>query len=354
MRNSDPILRAMYIILVPVVALIILLNSGILQKNMTAATVNGESYNVVRYNYYYFDYYNSFLEENEDRLTELGFDPNVSEANQNYSLTTTWREFFQAEAEAILAETAYYYNLAVEAGYEFSEEELAPVENQLAKNREDQTNYGVKAKNYYISYYGSGMTEELYTLELTRQVKAQAYKAYLAAAYEHSEEALNAWIEANGVEDYPAAHIKVITLDALPDRETGKVGAQQIAALNSKLDKLTERYEAGASFDELQQMFSSCALGDKTGTLIAVGGQVPEVLVDWCREGNLIAGDMIAVVDEETGTAFLAVFERYSESGAKLQAAAALSAAMQEAELQRIKESCSVEYSTLGILLAMS
>ena len=49
---NSPLLRAIYIILVPVVLLIILLNSGWLQRYVPAATVHGdEHYTVTRYNF---------------------------------------------------------------------------------------------------------------------------------------------------------------------------------------------------------------------------------------------------------------------------------------------------------------
>ena len=353
MKNTDPLLRALYIVLVPVVLLIILLNSGFLQKHLPAVTVDGEKYTVVRYNYYYFDYYNSFLEENEDRLDELGYDPDTEDTKQYYDGDTTWKEFFRAEAEASLAETAYYYGLAVQTGYAFSEDELAAVEEKLAENEADQLLNGISAANYYVSFYGSGMTEASYTEELTRQVKARAYQAYLTAAYEPDQEDVDRWLAENGVSDYEAAVLRVITLTATPDRETGEVGDDQLAALEAKLGRLAARYEAGYTFDELQQSFSTQTLGDKYGVLEVVAGQVPQGLYDWCVTGGdkLSVGDTAAVVDRETGTACFAVYDGMGGSGAQLEAQAALSARAMEADRQQILEKYTVVYSKLGMML---
>jgi len=90
-KNNSPQLRALYIILVPIVLLIIILNSGILQKAFPAARVHGSGVSVVRYNYYYYDWYNRFLEENELRLDELGYDPSVSANSQPCSLASFLR-----------------------------------------------------------------------------------------------------------------------------------------------------------------------------------------------------------------------------------------------------------------------
>lgn len=353
MKTNDPILRAMYIILVPVVLLIILLNTGMLQKHLTAVTVGDEKYTVVRYNYYYFDYYNSFLEENENRLDELGYDPETADKEQSYDENTTWKEFFQANAEANLVETAYYYDLAAEAGYQFSEEELAPVEETLADHKAEQTLYGIKADNYYISYYGSGMTETAYTEELTRQVKARAYKAHLAAKYEPEQEEIDQWLEANRVEDYQSANLRIITLNALPDRETGEVGADQLTALSTKLSKLAARYERGVPFEELKNSFSTCSLGGADGELTAVYSDLPEELARWCLAGQngLSSGDTTTYVDGEAGVAYFVIFDGAGENGALLEAQVALSERSMEADRQKILQDYQVVHNTLGMML---
>ena len=228
--NHSAALRALYIILVPVVLLIILLNSGWLQRLLPAATVHGETYSVVRYNFYYFDYYNSFLEQYEDQLDELGYDPEQADSEQIRDDGLSWKEFFRREAEANLAETAYYCDLAQAAGYTFSEEELAPVAEQLAKNEAQRAQYGISSNNYYISYYGAGMNEERYVQELTRKVQAQAYKAHLEVAYTPAPAEVAQWEAEHPEADYQAVHLRVITLEALPDRATGEIGSAQLDA----------------------------------------------------------------------------------------------------------------------------
>lgn len=280
-QNNDPMLRALYILLVPIVVLIIILNTGMLQRMVPAARVGGQSYSVVRYNYYYFDYYNRFLEEHESELDELGYDPKVSDTRQYTESGESWKAFFMREAEADMAETAYYYDLAAAAGYVFSEEELLPIQERLDEHAAAQLASNISAKNYYTAYYGSGMTEAAYTAELTRQVKAQAYKAYLIRSAEPSQAQFDAYISANAIPDYRTADLRVITLEALPDRVTGEVGLEQENALTQKMQRLVERYDAGENFEDLQAAFSTCALGDSRGYLYdATRLDLPENIAD--------------------------------------------------------------------------
>ena len=353
--NHSAALRALYIVLVPVVLLIILLNSGWLQRLLPAASVHGEDYSVVRYNFYYFDYYNSFLEENEDRLDQLGYDPQQPDSEQLRDDGRSWKEFFQAEAEAVLSETAYYCDLAQAAGYAFSEAELAGVEQKLAENEAQRAQYGISADNYYVSYYGSGMNEERYTQELTRLVQARAYKAHLEESWEIDPADIDRWLAENPQGDYRSADLRLITLDALPDRETGLVGADQLDALGRKLDALAARYEAGVPFEELQAAFSTRALGDETGLLAgATRDLLPAGLAGWCLEDQdaLSAGDTFAWVDGETGTAYFAVLDGLGEPGPELTARRALAEQAAEEALSAAAGDYAVERSGLGMLLA--
>ncbi len=355
-NNTPPALRAVYIVLVPIVLLIILLNSGYLQRWVTAATVHGKSYKVVDYNYYYFDCYNDFLEENELRLDELGYDPEVEDSKQYYDADTTWKEFFQAQAEANLSETAYYCDLAEADGYQFSEEELAPVADKLAENEAFYTSYNLSAKNYYISYYGSGMTEELYTEHLTNQVRASAYKSHLLEAMEPDQTELDQLLTGQQGADYQSVRLSVITLEALPDRETGEVGEAQLDALERKLGLLAERYQSGVGFEQLQSAFSTCALGDAQG-VVAVGtfSSLPQVLANWCLtdQDALVAGDTISVVDTETGIAYFAVLDGLGNSGVERDAVAELNGkALEAQETQAVAADYTVDYNSFGMLLA--
>lgn len=359
-KNKDPMLRALYIILVPIVLLIIVLNSGMLQKTVPAARVHGQNYSVVRYNYYYFDYYNAFLEEHEAELDELGYNPNVSDAQQYTDGGISWKAFFLEQAEAGLAETAYYNDLAQAAGYVFSEEELLPVQEKLQDNAARQAASNISAKNFYTAYYGSGMTEAAYTAELTRQVKAAAYKDYLIRASAPTQGEIDAYIVQNAIPDYRTVDLRVITLEALPDRETGEIGLEQEAALGAKMERLVARYEAGESFEDLQAAFSTRALGDSKGYLLnATRLDLPESIADNLffppdpgafPEGYPVGEYMTAAAGS---VEYFLLFDGYAEDGPTREATLALGtdALLAQAEAE-IAADYTVHRQRFGMLLA--
>ena len=351
MKNNPPMLRALYIILVPMVLLIILLNSGWLQRYVPAVSVNGEKVSVVRYNYYYYDYQTTFHRVHEDELAQMGYDPGKDAAKQTYNSSMTWKEFFQQEAETDLAETAYYCDLAEQAGYVFSDEELAPVAERVAQNAEDAAASGIKMKNYYIAYYGPGMTEEIYIEELTRVVKAQAYKKYLEENYRAEEQELTAWLEENPGEDYLAVQLQLIVMTAVPDRFTGEVGEAQLDALQSKLDALVARYEGGTSFEVLQQAFSV----QKEGTvLLTKATDLPAAFADHYIINSEGADERLAFVDETTGTAYFAVRTGFGGSGREAAAHAVLGGIAVENMQAEQLPAYTPQHKTFGMLLTAS
>ena len=357
-KNHDPQLRVLYILLIPIVLLIIILNTGFLQKTLPAARVHGRSYTVVRYNYYYFDYYNTFLEENELRLDELGYDPTVSDSTQYTADGTTWKDYFIRQAEANMAETAYYLDLAEAAGYVFTENDLMPIAEKLDANAAVMASNYLSAQNFYTAFYGQGMTEAIYTAELTRAVKAQAYKQYLIRQSEPTEADIAACIAASGIPDYRTANLRVITLEPVPDRETGLVGQEQWDALGLKLSRLEARYGAGESFEALQTAFSTCALGDRSGVLTdATRLDLPDglaaALLFGADAAERPAGSTITGVDEDAGYAYFVILDGWGGSGPEREAALTLGSEALQAEQQAaIDAGYTVTRLRIGMLLA--
>ena len=164
MSQGSPVLRAVYIVLVPMVLLIIFLNSGFLQQHIPTGTSKDTSYTVCEYNYYFFTYFNDFIDENEDNLEKMGYDQTKSDAEQyvDDEKTQTWRDYFLQGAEELLEETNYYYDLAVEADYDFSDDELSRYSEKLAENQKNMTDTGIAENSWYVAYYGVGMNVNIY------------------------------------------------------------------------------------------------------------------------------------------------------------------------------------------------
>jgi hypothetical protein len=346
MKNDSKVLRAFYIILVPVVLLMILLNSGWLQRWFTAVTVCGEDYNAVRYNYYYFSVYQDFIESD---LTDVDYDVSGAAGNQQYDENTTWKEHFIQLAEERLVLAAYYNGLAEQAGYEFSEEELAPVAEKLGEITALCDENGVKERNYYPAYYGAGMDVNYFTQELTYEVQGQAYRAYLESRWEASQTDIDAWLADHpATEEHPLAELWLLELDAVPDRTTGEVGARQINDLTARLDRLAARDGDMAS----RTVYADALWGTDGLVKFADRADLPDLVADWAFADGRQAGDVGTFVDEAEGRAYLAQIVSLEGSSAQKNAQAALcELATDETEAQVLEEN-PLEYHSLGMQLA--
>ncbi len=342
MKNSSPYLRAMYIVLVPVVLIIILLNSGWLQSFVPAAHINGQKYSIVQYNFYYFDYTNSFLEQDAETLEELGYDTTLAERKQQYSADMTWRDYFMQQAEQVMSEVAYYYDLAIADGYEFSEEELSPIEDKIDANYAAMTEMGLTEKNYYLSYYGSGANEENYRKELTKKVKAYAYKQHLLDSYTLTDDEETEYLSGSTSEHmYKALDVTVLTLSGLPDRETGQMTERQQQALHEQYIALMDRIDVGADFDEMREQFSSDLIGDENGQLFdatenELAGEGFSFLFDPDRQKEFKIGDIYANEDLENGVVYVIRIDGFGDNADKLiftadKASSAVNGACEEA-----------------------
>ena len=128
MSKESRLNQIFYIIIIPIVLIVVLLNSGLLQTWLPAASCGGENFSAVRYNYYYYSYYNEFIDQNTGQLESLGYNQNTEPKDQQYEEGTTWDEHFRQEAETRISYAVYYNTLADQAGYVCSEEDLAPVQ----------------------------------------------------------------------------------------------------------------------------------------------------------------------------------------------------------------------------------
>lgn len=350
MKNNDKGLTPFYIVLVPVILIVILLNSGLLQKLFPAVTVHGEDYRVTRYNYYYFTVYNDFLETDYE---SEGFDPARDAKDQVRPDGSTWFDWFCQQADQRLSQVACYNDLAQSAGYSFSEADMAPMEARLSEMKAQAAVNALSMKDYYVAYYGTGMTEDVFLQELRRDVQADAYRAYLTASDQPAEAEITQWLQQHPTEDYRCANLQLIVLEAAADRFSGVVEERQLDDLAVRLDRLTARYAADpASFRSLAASYSARPdAGENGGVLTDQRKEdLPAAVAEWCFSAQ--PGDRFSAVDREAGAAYLAVLTGWGSSAARLDAEAELREAHVAEQEQSALAGYAVIRNTFGMKLA--
>lgn len=352
MNNNSKSVRTFYIILIPVILVVILLYSGFLQARVPAVTISGTKYNVAKFNYYYFTAYNEFVDENFDESGENGpFDQSVALDEQERDDGTTWHEYFIQQAEERIIEVIYYNELAEEAGYEYSDEDLAPIQEQLDYIEEDRLANDITMSNYLVAYWGVGMSESVYTAELTKDVEADAYAAYLSENGEVEDADIEEWISENDPESYASANLRIIIMEAAADRFTEEVEEQQIEDLTEKLQRLLDRYEEdpdnfaylAASFNDVEDLAESEGVWED-----ATWEDLPELVAEWVFDEEHEEGDYTTLLDEDSGEAYLVIYDGEGEDTARLSAIAALRQQAAEDGIAQLAENADITYNVLG------
>jgi hypothetical protein len=342
-----------YIIIIPIVLIVVLLNSGLLQTWLPAASCGGTSFSAVRYDYYYYSCYNEFVEQNADQLSTLGYSQKAEPKDQQYDAGTTWEEHFRQLAEARLSYAVYYNTLADQAGYVCTEEDLAPVQEKLDTNKADYTKNGIFEKNYYKSYYGPGMTKARYQKELNYEVRAKAYAAYLQSHTQVTKDEISQYMTQKQMADYPTVKLRLIAMNAITDRFSGKVGDDQLNALTERLSRLSAKLEADPSQAEsLARTYSKHASASNGGILDnQTKSSVPACLSAWCFDASRKIGDSDTVVDKDNGVAYWVSIEGFGDSGASIEATTAIQAEKAAAREKTDLSSYPVAHNSIGMTI---
>lgn len=147
------------------------LNSGVIQRNATAATVGGHKVTPVMYNYFYQDALLSSYSSPDTPYDEL--------TNQ------------------LIAETYAVCDAAEEAGFSLTEEQIASIDQQIANLELSAASQGVSVSAYLSEVYGPGNTAETFREYVELTTLASAYMAEYANSLSYTSEELSEYYEAH-------------------------------------------------------------------------------------------------------------------------------------------------------------
>ena len=177
LRLQSGLFAAAIILMVCVVVFTLVSNSGIIERNTTAVTVDGTKVSAVELNYYYIDTINNYINQWGDYISLTGLDTTLPLDEQNVDDETTWADYFLQSATNDIHSVYAAYNKAVAAGYTLSQEDADELDATIS-NMElyAMLYYGYSDLTSYMkAMYGNGANEASY--------RAYAEAQYIAAAY---------------------------------------------------------------------------------------------------------------------------------------------------------------------------
>lgn len=300
------------IVVVVLVAALLVWNSGIFQKNATAATVGDTKLSAAELSYYYYDTRYMYAMYNL-------IDSNASDAEQMYSETKSYQDFFLESALTSAQNVQATYQAAIKAGY--SDNDVKDdVTTQMESMKLSAASNGYAFKSFLKAVYGPYMTPSIFESMITRELLANKYYSdrYNEAYDSFSAADLDAYYAENAdeVDTYTYSYLYFRAETVATTGEDGKkLSDEEVAALKeaamadalTKAEDATAAYRDGANIADLIADTTPSSSADHTSVI----GQsaISTVFKD---ELLALGRDEAAVVEYENNGYYLVIFhERF-------------------------------------------
>ena len=206
-RKANRLYGAIAVVFVLVAALLVVVNSGVLERSATAITVDGENYTAAQVNYYYYGIKNSII--NSGYSSFYGIDTSVAMDKQNMSDTAkmllqvtdegdiTWDQFFRDYATRQLSVQVMAAKEAEANGMGEDDDIRAEVNEVIDNITAGAKEQGYTLKSYLKLAYGSTMTVSTFKKMMTLEEVATHYMQHYQEELSYTESQLEEYYQAN-------------------------------------------------------------------------------------------------------------------------------------------------------------
>ena len=190
-------------------------NSGVMERNTVAVTVNDHEISTAELNIYYIEAINNFYSQYGSYASMFGLDVTKPLDEQVLDETTgmTWADDFLNAAKDNLKAVYAMSDLAEQAGHALTEEELTNIDTTLANLEAYGMLYGYGDGDTYLkAMYGNGCSVELFRAYLERTALADSYYASYGESLTYEDADLRA-AEAENYNQYSSFTYTFYTLN---------------------------------------------------------------------------------------------------------------------------------------------
>lgn len=309
-KNITSIITAAVIILLLVGVMIA---TPIIKRQSVKAEfiqVGSHSITQLEYNYYYSTTVNGFLNTNSWLLSYLGLDTSKSFAEQQYSETMTWQDYFNSITVQSIAE---YMTLLDDAkSKQFTYDTTEDYAAYLETFKEAAAEAGVTTKVYYTTLYGTYATESALKEYVTEALLAQAYYQHLLEQNAPNDADIAAYYEENK-NSYDTVDYRSLSFAASYEEGADEeaINAAYLAT-KARADEMLSRLNAGEDFATLAPEYTTktdeTENADPTLTEAATYSATNSTMREWLFHEARTAGDTAVLEDTSTNTCYVVSF----------------------------------------------
>ena len=285
-----------------------IVNSGVLDRTLTAVTIGNHKLTAAELNYYYLDTINNTMNNNSMMSYMVTSGTPLDEQEYLGDEFDTWADYFLDTAITTARNTYAVYDEAVAKGHTLSEEEQSEVDTALSSMSTYASLYGYSSASAMLrANYGRGCNESSYREYLKVQQLASSYANKYLNDLDYSQEEIDAY----GAEDptaynsYSYRYYLLNTSDYYEEGVETPTDEQKAAALTAAENAAKELAESSkgdaakfkAAVDELEAAKKAAQEQPTDSTEPAESTEPTEpeeetdVSLDWMVEEGRQAGD---------------------------------------------------------------
>ena len=312
-KRSTMLYSVLAVAFIVVAIFLVVYNSGIIERNKTAAAIDGEKYTVAQAAYYYQQSYQSFLNSTNGYMAQMYgmLDPQSSLKDQAYDDTRSWADFFKEQA----VETMKFVQAAKKAAQEQNIALEAEDQQQLEENLKSMKNAAAEAGFTYGAYlkaiYGATMTSSVYeSCEKDRLLVSKVSK-HQEDSFTFSDDEIQSYYEENK-NTYDLVDGAYASISGRPETKTDDDGntieatdeekAAALADAKKTAEDILAAYKDGGDLEELATEYDVGYYGSEDMT--SSSGTASEWLFDSARK----SGDVELLEDEANSQYYVALF----------------------------------------------
>lgn len=282
---------------VVLVAFLLVWNTGIIQRNAAAVTVDGEKYSAADVQYYL----RSLMLQNGISSTS-----SLKSMTMNSTTGETMYDYLKSQAVERLVTCAALDKQAAEEGFTMSDDTQTEVDDQLKQLEEQWVSAGYQSRDAFIrANYGPYMTYDRLVELFTRDMLVNEYATQFSDSLSYSDADYEQYYQenANTLDEYTITQFvfnaTVDTVDAdgnaieMTDDEKAAALEQAKTEKQAQAQELQSKLEAGEDPAQLAQEYADQLTGDPSISQVMSGSSVASAsYAQWAQDTARQNGDV--------------------------------------------------------------
>ena len=316
-RRSMALYALLGVVVVVAAAAMIVWNTGILQRNLTAVEVGGSKYTVADVELYFNSTYSSIVKQYIDQYYMTPFDTSSSTKNQVYDQETgeSWYDYLMDQSLTNLKNDTVLAAKAASEGYTLSEEAQQNPDEYIKQLNTAWLTGSYPSRDTYIrANYGSFMTYDRLVELVNMQYLASDYLQTQIAAVTHEDGDYETYYteNADALDTYTysqfvfQAYVPTTDEDGnaieMTDEEKSAALEQAKTEQKALAEELKAKLEAGEDPQALAEAYAE-QLYSSSLSRSTVGSSLSSIYSEWLMDSARQSGD-ITLTEYDSGTAY--------------------------------------------------